>query len=520
MGSSRYFDSKYDVICIGAALAGLSTALELAKAGKKVLMLERHNLPGGVATSYSRGGVEFEASLHEMMSIGEPEAPLAVRKFLEGHDIHVDWVRVPEAFHYVDEDTDVTIRSSYNGDICIPARDIAQACGEWEEGPLYKKIYDFLTLCQKVDFSCQDVQSHDRNIAYIAIHHKELAATAGYSSLEVMKAYDLPKKAIDILSAYWIYLGSPASDLPFTVYAVVLDQYFTFGSYIPRHTSFEMAIKMAERAREMGVQIEYGQRVDKILLSDEGVAYGVRTASGEEIHADTIVCGAYPNTVYTHMLEEGAKIPPVATKAARARKIGVSCFSVVMLLDKPAEELGIHSYATFLYTGKGRDDQAYADGKSEGPYSYMACVCPNILLDDASPKGTCVYSITYLPDGEAFANVNEDNYAEISRKNASFFIEKASKMLGVDLFDHIKEITLETPVSVAHYTGAYLGTIYGYSHSMGATVVARIMKPKLEATIPGLYFVGAHHLDGDGMAPVISSGIHTAAAILEKEGKR
>ena len=521
--NSPYFDSEYDVIIVGAALAGLSAALELAKAGKKILILEQHNLPGGVATSYVRGGVEFEASLHEMMCIGEKDNPLACRAFLESHGVDVDWVRIPDAYRYIDDEIDTVIRSGQNGDVETPSKDIAKACGENEEGgPIYAKVLDFLKLCQRIDASCDDVQNHKRSLAYIALHHSELAATAGYSAKEVMDAYDLPKKAVDLLSAYWVYLGNPASRLPFCVYAVVLAQYLGNGAYIPRHTSFEMSLKMAERAREDGVQIEYRQRVEKILINEKGVVYGVRTASGAEIHAKHILCGAYPNTVYSKMLEEGIKVPQRILKAAHAKKLSVSAFSVVLLLDKSPEELGIKDYATFLYVDKGRDEEAYEKGKGEGPYSYIACICPNIVLPDCCPEGETVYSLTYLPNGEAFAGVNEQNYGEISRKNATFFIEQASKMLGVNLFDHIQEITLETPITIAHYAGSYLGTIYGYLHDMDAHIVARIMHPEFESSFPGLYFIGAHHLDGDGMAPVINSGRHVARDVLEAErrGKR
>ena len=52
----KFYKDHYDVIVIGGALAGLSSALMLADKGLDVLVLERHNLPGGIATSFVRGG--------------------------------------------------------------------------------------------------------------------------------------------------------------------------------------------------------------------------------------------------------------------------------------------------------------------------------------------------------------------------------------------------------------------------------------------------------------------------------
>ena len=56
---------KYDVVVVGAGNAGLSAAVSCAAQGKKTLLIEKHNLPGGVASSFKRGRFEFDPSVHE-----------------------------------------------------------------------------------------------------------------------------------------------------------------------------------------------------------------------------------------------------------------------------------------------------------------------------------------------------------------------------------------------------------------------------------------------------------------------
>ena len=61
---------KYDIVVVGAGNAGLSAALQCQLAGRKTLLIEKHNVPGGAATSFVRGRFEFEASLHNLPYVG------------------------------------------------------------------------------------------------------------------------------------------------------------------------------------------------------------------------------------------------------------------------------------------------------------------------------------------------------------------------------------------------------------------------------------------------------------------
>ena len=59
-----FYKDHYDVVIIGSALAGMAAALQLQQKGvKDILILEKNNMPGGVATDFVRNGFEMEGKL-------------------------------------------------------------------------------------------------------------------------------------------------------------------------------------------------------------------------------------------------------------------------------------------------------------------------------------------------------------------------------------------------------------------------------------------------------------------------
>ncbi len=503
-----YFKNKYDVVIIGGGVSGLGSALTLSQKKLDILVLEQHKTLGGCATSFVRDGVEYETALHEMMSVGPKEHPLSIRKFFESHGIDVKWIRVPEAFRVVTNDIDVVIHAGTDGTYNTPAREIADYLMGGDD--LYKKLLSFFKLCRSI---YDAVVGSDDNKFKKAANYMNLVGTAGYSVYDVLKSFDIPEKAMEILSTYWLYLGNIPSDLPFSVYAIVIADYFGFGSYFPKNTSHEISTKMAEKLVEKGVQIECGIRVDKILVENKTVK-GVRLSDGTEIACDYVISGSYPNKVYTSMIEPKEEITKDMVKYVNAKEMGCTCFSVIMLLDRDYKDLGITNYCTF-HAPYGMDfDTIWEEMNHDGPWNYATIVCNNVANHHASPKGTCIYSITALPLPKAFDNLTPENYEEMKIRNAKYFIESESKRLGVNLFDHILEITIETPVTISHYLGSWNGGIYGFLHSMNDHAVARVEMKKKEQYISGLYFNGATHTSGDGIATVINNGRDCAQSVF------
>jgi phytoene dehydrogenase-like protein len=60
---------QYDYVVIGAGMGGLSAANFLARYGKRVLVLEKHRVPGGLVTSFPREGVHFDLGIHGLYEL-------------------------------------------------------------------------------------------------------------------------------------------------------------------------------------------------------------------------------------------------------------------------------------------------------------------------------------------------------------------------------------------------------------------------------------------------------------------
>jgi len=64
---------KYDAIVIGGGLAGLTSAIELSRAGRSVLVLEKAGKTGGRASTLNKGGELFNMGGHALYIGGEAE---------------------------------------------------------------------------------------------------------------------------------------------------------------------------------------------------------------------------------------------------------------------------------------------------------------------------------------------------------------------------------------------------------------------------------------------------------------
>jgi phytoene dehydrogenase-like protein len=502
----------YDCVVIGAGNGGLGAAAQLAAKGASVLLLEQHNLPGGFASSFVRGRFEFEAALHEFCDVGSPTHKGSVREFLEDEiGVYLDWVEVPEAYRIIltdpGEDLDVTMPYG--------VEDFIDAIEEASPGS-GAAVTAYVSLCQEVveaiSYIGRSKGNPDRSV--LTKQYANFLKTCPYTVDEVADALKIPDKARKILHAQWTYLGPPLSRLNFTVYGAMLYKFLITSAYIPRQRSHEFALALDARIRELGGDIEYNTRVEKILV-ENGRVTGVVTSRGDHIETGHVISNVSPTLVYNDLISPRSAVPETALRACNARVNGLSAFVVYMGLDATLEELGLNEYSYFVYANMNTDEM-YDTFKTLDAPKVQAVLCLNNALPDCSPPGTSIVSITTLYQPEVWQHVSPQDYVAVKNRVANDLIADLEQATGAPIKEHIEELEIATPQTFARYTGSYNGIIYGYEPEPWDSLIPRMMMMNDDRHFSGLEFCGGYAFRCHGYSSSFMSG-QTAALLTFRD---
>lgn len=504
--------AKYDVIVVGAGNSGLSAAAHTAKAGLKTLLLEKHNLPGGAATSFRRGRFEFEPSLHELAQVGSEENPGAVRQLFERLGAEVDWRHENRTYRVISTDP----KETYDAD--MPCG-IEEFCDELERKvpgsrKSVRRFFEFGMAGMK---SMMALSTGNVKPLEMFTKHADFMRMASHSADECMDLLSIPKKAQHILTTYWPYVGEATDTLSCMTFAMMLLVYVIYGAGMPGSFSHELSLALEKVIRDNGGEIYYNCPVTKILIKD-GVVYGV-AANGREFYADHVICNAFPNDVFGHMVEE-KEIPKLEVKKANARDIALSFVTVYLGINKSAQELGIRDYSIFFEPYADSVGQ-YKNSFTLGGTGWVIVNCLNRVVPECTPEGTCQVFFTTSVYGDIWGSVKPEDYKKTKMRVAEEMIDYYEKTMGISLKPYIEEIEVATPVTFARYLNTPNGTPYGYQVRTWDSILPRTMNLEKERTIRGLRFCGAHSERMDGYSSAYFSGEGTAKRTIAdiKEGK-
>ena len=521
--------STYDAIVIGAGHNGLTAAAYLAKAGKKVLVLERRHIVGGASvTEEIFPGFKYSVCSY-VVSLLRPE----VIRELELPKYDLEIIPLDSTFTPM-PDGDYLFRC---GDHARTRREIARhSVTDAEAYEQYGQLMVQMAMAVKPllamippeptgwnpkdFFGLARLGNHFRGLGEKLFY--DLAKLMTISSADFLDQWfetDVLKATMSASGIIGTFMG-PRS--PGTAY-VLLHHYMgeldgAFRSWgFARGGMGSISRTIAAAASHYGAEIRTGAAVDQVLIKDAR-AYGVVLASGEEFRSKVVVSGIDPKQTFLKMIDS-RHIAPQFRKQISDFKIRGSSAKVNLALDTLPDFISLPGNGPHLagaisispsidYIEQAYDDAKYGDF-SRRP--YMDIILPSLLDPSMAPPGKHVMSIFV-------------QYAPYHLKSGSW-PEKRDALgdavintLG-DYAPNLKNIVLHrqvlTPWDLEQEFGLTEGNIFQGELTLDQLFFLRPVAgwAKYRTPITNLYLCGACTHPGGGV--MAASGRLAAAEILK-----
>jgi len=463
--------SKYDVIVLGAGIAGLICGTFLAKSGKKVLIIEQHSIPGGYCTSFRRKGFIFDAAVHHIGGCGKWSV---VGRCLKELDINIKFLQL--------DPMDSINFPSFSVDIPAEIDDYVDLLrkrfpSESEKLSLFFK--EFIRL-YRATFS---TERHKMLIKYQDLTYKEM-----------LDSFFTDEQLKMVLSAQWGYIGSPPHEVSAIGMCQMLVNYLKDGAYFPVGGTQNFTDAITQKFIDYGGHIMLSSRV-KNLHTEDNITKGVTTEKGDKIAADIFVSNIDPRQTFFCLMEENA-VEETYLHKLDSMKESVSFFLLY---------LGLDSRIDLKSLKRGFYHTSNSTSFSDNDWFYISV--PTDVDSSLAPDNKQIISVVAS---------SRDNYDDIDDwvaykdKMKEYTISYLENFVP-NIQDHIEVIDAATPKTLHRYTNNSKGAAYGW-----AVTVDQTWSKRLQHTTPfkNLFLAGHWTNPGPGICAVVSSGWRVSNMIL------
>lgn len=417
--------SNYDVVVIGAGMSGLAAGIRLAMFDKKVVILEKHSIPGGLNSYYQRrnfdkGGIrQFDVGLHALTNFikkGEKGKPFS--KLLKQLRLSYDDFKLcPQSYSKI-QFPEVELK--FSNDFEMLQSEV--------QAKFPKQIDQFNALVEKVKT------------------FNELDLSIGYSSSrEVLKSVLSDELLIEmILCPLLIYGSAWEDDMDFAQFVIMFKSLYFEGFSRPEGGVRTIISLLINKFTDLGGEIRFKTPVNKILTKN-GEAYGVN-AGGEELLAPVVLSSiGYPETANI--------TPDIETRP----RVGAMTFlESIFVYDK---KIPLETNDSTIVFYNNAPKYAYRPAKNFFD-STSAVVCFPDNYEPIKRDGEGTVRITYMANYDQWFNLDRKQYDEMKDKVGESALELVKKLNpGFDGKLLFKDIF--SPTTIERYTWHLNGTVYG-----------------------------------------------------------
>ncbi len=479
------------VVIVGAGLAGLSAALRLAGAGRKVTVLERESVPGGRNGLLNKDGYSFDTGPTVLTM------PSLINDAFNcvGEDMK-DWLELTpltplyRAFYADGSQLDV------HSDTAEMEAEIAQHISGAEAAG-YRRYVDFVTKLYKYEMNDFIDRNIDSPFNLLTPNLARLIALGGFRKLspkvnQFMKDPRLQK----VYSFQAMYAGvSPQQAL--AIYAVIAYMDSVNGVFFPKGGMHAVPRALAAAAQKHGVVFKYNTTVSQVEVTN-GRAKAVITEAGERYECDAVILNPDLPVAYRDLLGK----TPLSVKRL---KYSPSCVTLLIGSNKKYDHTAHHNIH-FGHSWDGVFDELINQKKLMSDPSILVTV-PTHDDPELAPPGKNSYYVLF-PTPNLDADIDWTKQAKPYRDQMIKTIEAR----GYEGFgDSIETEVVTTPLDWKNQ-GMEMGAPFASAHTFFQTGPFR--PRNMAQGIENVVFAGSGTQPGVGVPMVLISGRLAAERIV------
>lgn len=504
-------------LIIGAGISGMATGCYLQMNGFDTHILERHVIPGGCCTAWSRDEYVFDYCIEWLVGSGPDND--ANQVWCELGALDGKTMRNFDLFNRVVDENGREV-NFYNDPDRLQQHLLSLSP---QDARAIKAFCDDLRHFIRLEFfpalKPKPLMSWKEKAKMLAkvLPAFRLFWRTGATQMETF-AERLQDPLLKRAMPYIFFQDHEC--FPMLPYLYNMAQAHNDNAGFPQGGSLGLSKSVEKRYRNLGGEITYSVRASKILVENDR-AVGIELKNGKRYYADYIISACDGYTTLYEMLE-GKYLNPTIKK----------------LYDDMMNRPGI-LYPGVISVFVGFKGQVGADEPHSTTYllpeetatKLPGCMQNSIVLqhrdrytDGLTPPGCSVIHITYLSDFDYWNDLrtNDKPTYRAKKRDIGEFVTDFLEQRYPGIRERIDVVEIATPVTQKRYTGNSKGSILAWKAFTEAEDLANTLIDKGRMQLPGLshFYMAGQWIGGGGLIRAALSGRYVAQFMCDELNRK